>query len=190
MKKQLSTILAAALIAAPAFAADDNEARVNASREAAKALQTSLQAELQKAMQEGGPLNAIEVCNTAAGNIAKEVSRAQKLRIGRTSLKVRNVNNTPDTWERKVLELFELRKKNGENPANLEFYEVVKTGDKSEFRYMKAIAIPQDAPCLKCHGTEIDPKVQAKLKELYPNDQATGFKTGDLRGAFTVRQSM
>jgi hypothetical protein len=31
--------------------------------------------------------------------------------------------------------------------------------------------------------------VTAKLKALYPGDLATGFKLGDLRGAFTITQS-
>jgi hypothetical protein len=31
--------------------------------------------------------------------------------------------------------------------------------------------------------------VTARLKELYPQDAATGFKVGDLRGAFTIRQA-
>ncbi|MGO9473894.1 MAG: DUF3365 domain-containing protein [Rhodomicrobium sp.] len=28
--------------------------------------------------------------------------------------------------------------------------------------------------------------MKAKLAELYPNDQAIGFKVGDIRGAFTL----
>lgn len=47
-------------------------------------------------------------------------------------------------------------------------------------------AIPTAALCVKCHGETIDPEVEAKLKALYPNDQARGFKEGDLRGAFTL----
>lgn len=30
----------------------------------------------------------------------------------------------------------------------------------------------------------------AKLEDLYPKDQATGHRTGDLRGAFTITQPM
>jgi mono/diheme cytochrome c family protein len=41
-------------------------------------------------------------------------------------------------------------------------------------------------PCAACHGTNIAPGVQAKLAELYPNDQATGFKPGELRGAILI----
>lgn len=47
-------------------------------------------------------------------------------------------------------------------------------------------AIPTAALCVKCHGESIEAEVEAKLKELYPNDQARGFKEGDLRGAFTL----
>lgn len=183
IKSTLSWVAAGTLFAATALA---DEARVNASRDAVKALGGSLQSELKKAMEEGGPLNAIKVCNSTAPSVAREISRAKNMRIGRTSLKIRNESNAPDAWEKQVLENFEARKAKGEDPAKLEHSAVV----GNEFRYMKAIAIPADAPCLKCHGEKIDDKVAAKIKELYPRDQATGFKTGDLRGAFTVRQKM
>jgi hypothetical protein len=185
MKRHLAVLAATALLSAPAFA-DKNEEMIKASRAASKALFDALGGELQAAMKAGGPVNAIQVCNTKAPDIARDVSAKQNLAIGRTSLKLRNEKNAPDAWEAKVLELFELRKKNGEAPATLEFYEAV----GGEFRYMKAIAIPEGAPCLACHGVKIDEKVQAKLKELYPKDKATGYSTGDLRGAFTVRIRM
>ncbi|MDH3311078.1 MAG: DUF3365 domain-containing protein [Gammaproteobacteria bacterium] len=181
---RLSIVLWTTVLLAAPVLADDTDARIEASRNAAMKLQSTLLAELQSAMKEGGPPNAIKVCNTRAPAIAKEISGAGNLRIGRTSLKVRNTNNAPDAWEKKVLESFEARKAAGEDPAKLEHHEVV----GKEFRYMKAIAIPANMPCLKCHGEQLDPAVQAKLKELYPNDKATGYKTGDLRGAFTITQ--
>ena len=185
MKKLSLVLLTGALLSAPALA-DNHEANLKAARDAAKKLQGTLVVELQTAMKAGGPVNAIQVCNTKASAIAKEISTASNLRIGRTSLKLRNEMNAPDAWEKKVLESFEARKAKGEETAKLEQHEVV----GGEFRYMKAIAIPPDMPCLKCHGTELDPAVQAKLKELYPNDKATGYQTGQLRGAITVRQKM
>lgn len=184
MRKHL-VLLTSVLVSASALA-DDNDARLEAARNAAVKLQGTLVVELQEAMKTGGPLKAIEVCNTRAPAIANEISSAENLRIGRTSLKTRNPDNAPDDWEKKVLEDFEARKANGEDPAMLEHHEVV----GGEFRYMKAIAIRPDMPCLKCHGEQIDPAVQAKLKELYPNDKATGYKAGDLRGAVTIRQNM
>ena len=53
------------------------------------------------------------------------------------------------------------------------------------FRYLNAI--PTAPVCLKCHGGELDPGLAGELDELYPDDRARGFSTGDLRGAFTVK---
>jgi len=87
-----------------------------------------------------------------------------------------------------VLNDFEKRKADGANPKKLEHYEVVTENGKKMFRYMKAI--PTAEVCTKCHGQNINPAVKAKLNELYPNDKATGFKAGDIRGAFTITQPM
>jgi hypothetical protein len=43
--------------------------------------------------------------------------------------------------------------------------------------------------CLQCHGDQIEPGVKARLQELYPEDQATGFEKGELRGLFWVKLS-
>ncbi len=189
MKPYYVSIIAFTLVT-PSLAADDLAQRAAAARKATQSMQSQLQKELKGAMKAGGPVNAIGVCKTRAPAIAANLSKEQNMKIGRTSLKLRNPANAPDAWERTVLQLFDLRKKNGENPANIEYYETVTSNGKKEFRYMKAIAIPEKAPCLMCHGEKLDDKVAAKLKELYPKDQATGFKTGDLRGAFTVRQPL
>ena len=76
----------------------------------------------------------------------------------------------------------------GEIPAAIEHYEVIRQDDKRVFRYLKAIPVAE--VCLTCHGTEIDSEVSAKLEQLYSEDQATGYKTGELRGAFTISQPM
>lgn len=147
-----------------------------------------LKGELEAGMKKGGPVNAIQVCNTVAPAIAQEVSAKHGLTIARTSLKNRNEKNAPDAWETKVLNSFAERKAKGEALDSMTFSEVVESNGKKEFRFMKAI--PVGEVCLKCHGENIDPAVKAKLTELYPNDKATGYKQGDLRGAFTVRQAM
>jgi hypothetical protein len=51
-------------------------------------------------------------------------------------------------------------------------------------------AIPTGAVCLACHGETIAPPIAAKINELYPQDQATGFREGDLRGAFVVTKTL
>lgn len=186
----LAAVLVVPALSADEIPADDLETRAAASRAAVKTFAQNLQGELQTAMKAGGPISAISVCNEKAPAIAVTVSEAQGWSVGRTTLKPRNADNAADDWERDVLNAFEQRKAAGEDPAKLEFYELVGDNGSHEFRYMKAIGIAKDAPCLACHGTDIAPDVSAKLKALYPDDQAVGYKTGDIRGAFTIRQPM
>ena len=47
-------------------------------------------------------------------------------------------------------------------------------------------AIPTGGVCLACHGENLAQGVQETITTLYPNDKATGFKSGDIRGAFVV----
>jgi len=62
---------------------------------------------------------------------------------------------------------------------------VVVKGEAGAFRCTKAIPTAAE-PCLMCHGSGLDPALKAEIERLYPDDQATGFKAGELRGAFTV----
>ncbi len=166
---------------------DTEQLRV-ASRETAVEFMQALKARLMQAIQEGGPLDAIAVCNTDAPVIALEMSQQKGWYIARTSLKVRNTANAPDDWERSVLNDFEARKLEGEDPLKLEHFETVELEGKLTFRYMKAI--PTDGGCLMCHGESIDGALAEKINALYPQDQATGFKLGDIRGAFTITQPL
>jgi len=168
--------------------AGEIEKRSKESRIVVSDFMLQLKTELKAAMKEGGPSNAIQVCKNKAPQIAAEISEKQGWRVARTALKLRNPLNEPDTWELKVMQEFEKRKASGEEIKTLEYAEIVTTDDKKQFRYMKAI--PTGEVCLKCHGNDIDPNVAATLNNFYPHDQATGFKEGDIRGAFTITQPM
>jgi hypothetical protein len=187
--KLIHILLVSGLLSANAHA-DDMQDRTAASRAAVKEFAGTLQGEMQAAMQAGGPVKAIDVCREKAPAIAADISKAKGWRVARTSLKTRNAKNAPDAWETKVLLDFDKRKAAGEDPAKLEYSEMVMHSGKHEFRYMKAILIAEGAPCLACHGSSIAPDVAAKLKSLYPDDKASGYKTGDVRGAFSVSQPM
>ena len=55
--------------------------------------------------------------------------------------------------------------------------------------YTKPILLT-NALCLSCNGDpkkDIAPETSAKLKELYPQDSATGYAIGDLRGMWALR---
>lgn len=164
------------------------QARILESRKVVKQFMGRLKGELQQAMRAGGPVRAIEVCRVKAPAIAGEMSQQTGWRVGRTSLKVRNPNNAPDAWERRVLEAFEARKARGEDVRKLEHAEIVAVNGKKQFRYMKAI--PTGKICLKCHGAKLDPAVAQTLAQFYPQDKARGFRVGDIRGAFTITQPL
>jgi hypothetical protein len=187
MKKTLLALAIAALASGPA-AADDTQARVEASRAAAKQLFETLRDEMQTAVQSGGPVAAIEVCHDKAQALTRKVSEEKGWQVGRTSHKIRNPKNAPDAWESAVLEEFQKRKAAGEPLENMEKFAVVDEGGKKYFRYMKAI--PLGGVCSNCHGPVLKPEVVEKLDKYYPDDKARGFQVGDLRGAFTIRQPM
>jgi hypothetical protein len=164
------------------------DANTQEARATVKAFFGELKGELIAAIKQGGPAHAVTVCNTRAGEIATRVSAQQGMEISRVSLKNRNPGNAATGWNKAILKEFEARRAAGEAPDTLEFSEVVATADGPMFRYLKAI--PTGEVCLNCHGTDISAEVAAKLAELYPDDKATGYKVGDLRGAFVVTKKM
>lgn len=183
-KTSAASELNQAVVAPPDKAALAEEAKT-----AIKMYGGSLKAELQTAMQTGGPINALAVCQTKAPEMAKTVSASQQLQVSRVSLRNRNpVMGVPSEWQAQVLNDFEARKVKGEALESLVYSELVESNGKQEFRFMKAI--PTEAICLTCHGSDISPAVMTRLTELYPQDKATGFKEGDLRGAFVVVKNL
>jgi hypothetical protein len=167
--------------------AGTNEALTAQAREIAAKFADKLKGELMAAIKADGPVKAIEVCNVAAPAIAGEVSTGGWT-VKRTSLKLRNAKAGPDAWEKQTLEFFEAEKAKGADVSKLERAETADVGGVPTFRYMKAI--PTAEPCLTCHGSNVAEPVKAKLAGLYPQDQATGYQAGDIRGAFTLSKPL
>jgi hypothetical protein len=162
----------------------DREVFIQESRAMVKAFAGNLKGELQAAIKEGGPIHAISVCNVKAPEIARDLSQPPQWTVGRTSHKLRNPDNAPDDWEAMVLGDFLERAAAGESLDAMEKMELVESDAGQTYRYMKAI--PAGEVCLTCHGSDIAPELKAEIDTFYPNDQATGFALGELRGAFTL----
>ena len=188
MQNILTVIALGLTLSAPGIYAADYTEEIKASRETVKEFMQTLKQELQASMQEGGPVNAVSVCNLTAPAIANTYSVRNGWKVSRTSLKLRNPDNAPDAWERSALDAFEKRKLAGEDPAQMEYYEVIRRDGGKELRYMKAI--PTSRVCLACHGEALDSIVKTRLEKLYPHDKALGYQEGDIRGAFTVTQPL
>jgi hypothetical protein len=142
---------------------------------------SELKAALERAIAADGPASAVAVCRDEAPRIAARMSTHYGVTVARTALKVRNSANAARPWQRTGLEAFEQQLASGAKVEALESFETRADGSA---HYLKAITT---APlCTACHGETIAPDVQSALNHYYPRDQATGFRVGDLRGAFSV----
>ena len=188
MKK---TLIALGCLGAFALSASANETQL---LEEARGIPAKMVPNLLKVLtteiEKGGPAGAIAVCRDKAPQMAKSLSEQTGWAIRRVSVKNRNPKAVPDAWELGVLDEFERRLAAGEDPAKIDKLEVVTSDGQKMARYMKAL--PTNDLCLGCHGTQdrVSPEVQAKLKELYPDDKATGYGLKQLRGAITVKKPL
>ena len=124
---------------------------------------------------EDGPVEAISACRQEAPKLAEMQSRGG-VKVGRASQKLRNPSNAPKPWMQPFLQVYETDPERRE-PG------VVLIDDKT-VGYVEPIFM--QPLCVTCHGAELTPDLKAKLGELYPEDQATGYAAGDFRGVFWV----
>lgn len=161
----------------------DTAAVVTEGQKITKAAFTTLSSNLQQALSEGGVKNALQFCNVVAMLLTDSLSTNYGVTLSRTSHLPRNPANRADSLEM----------------ASIKTYlEQVKQQEELEPQvYAEAKRIIYHAPirinnplCLNCHGkvgTDITESDLKTIQELYPEDQATGFSMGDLRGIWTVK---
>ncbi len=144
-----------------------------------KISQTTLLANVAKAIQKGGPEYAVEFCNLNVSGIIDSLNGVNNCTISRVSAKNRNSNNRlSGKQEKEIWGLFEntlLTDTLIQNSGKLIYYKPIKIG-------MPA--------CLKCHGnplSEIDSTTLRKIERLYPDDLATGYKLKDFRGLWKIK---
>jgi hypothetical protein len=131
---------------------------------------------LQQALKSGlahGPAEAIQVCRVKAPEIADALS-VDGVRVGRSSHKLRNPDNEGPDWMRPIMQAYL------DDPASRSPRAVELAGNR--WGYVEPIIV--QPLCLTCHGSELAPDISKQITELYPDDRATGFEAGDLRGVF------
>ena len=152
------------------------QSQANDQKEAAMSFMKALKGELMSGMKKG-PVNALESCNDKAMKITRSFD-SDKFRVGRTSLHLRNSKNKPDRLMNKLLNSYKNTTAKNPLPAK----ELILDNGRRLFvkpLYMKGM-------CLNCHGDNISKSVSDKLKELYPDDKAIGYKVGQFRGLVWV----
>ena len=133
---------------------------------------------LQQALKSGlakDPAEAVSACRIEAPKIAGQLSRDGVV-VGRTSHRLRNPANASPDWVTPVLEGYI------ESTGNRAPQVVNLPGDR--VGYVEPIVTK--ALCLTCHGEALAPPLASRIGSLYPEDRATGFREGDLRGVFWV----
>ncbi|MCA8971389.1 MAG: DUF3365 domain-containing protein [Planctomycetes bacterium] len=138
------------------------------------ALASELVRELTAAIANGDVAKGITVCKSRAPAIAEQVAKQHGVTIGRTSMRLRNPTNRAPQWATKAIAQAEAKPRFFEDGA-----------DKTLGALFPILLGPQ---CVVCHGKdeELAPAAKSALSEHYPDDQATGFSPGDLRGWFWV----
>jgi hypothetical protein len=134
--------------------------------------------DLQDALRVGladGAVRAIDACHVRAPEVASNLS-SDGIIVGRASHRLRNPANTSPEWVGPVLDAY---LDDSENRAP----QVVSLPN-DRFGYVEPIVLKP--LCLTCHGASLAPAVAARIDELYPDDHAVGYETGDLRGVFWI----
>jgi hypothetical protein len=157
------------------------------SRGATKDLLLSLRRTLDDHLATGGPTHAIAVCADTAQVMTEAIGKKNALAIRRVSDRWRNPLDEPDGFERSVLTLFGVALRETTLTDASEHSEVVLEDGRRILRYMKPIRIV--GMCTACHGepSRMDPALREVIRDRYPDDRATGYAIGDLRGAVSIR---
>lgn len=141
-------------------------------KQAVGGFKRELKAALTAALAEGGPTHALAVCQREAPRLAAAAS-GSGLKIGRATLRPRNPANLAEGWKRDAYQALEQATDRQTATYTAEL-------PSGALAYAEPLVI--DGVCLTCHGASVAGDVAAALRELYPDDHATGYALGDLRG--------
>jgi len=165
-------------------AVNPDAAQIAKAQAAIKDLGQSLRGALVATMQADGPVAAVNFCHDQAPVIAAQVAERHQVQIGRTALRHRSPGNAPTEWQQAALAEFAAKVAQGSPAAGMVSHSSGVIDGQARFRF--AQSIPTEAPCLACHGDNVAAPIKAEIEKHYPDDSATGFKEGDLRGMFWV----
>jgi hypothetical protein len=176
------TLLAAA---APEVGTASLEERALArGRQAATRTFGLLSSNLQNAIKTTGITNALPYCSVLADPLTQQVARELNADVRRVTHRPRNLKGAASAEELELIKRYQAalaRDTNAVAPTLV-------TSRTDRIVFYSPIVITNTL-CLQCHGvagTDVRPETLTAIKKLYPSDQATGFKLGDLRGLWRV----
>lgn len=141
-----------------------------------------LSGKLKTQLQEGGVEQALPFCNVNAIPVTDSLSKVYDSKIERVALGYRNPKNRIKGYDEKVYHEYTEELGNGKMVEPK-----LHTNENGQMVFYAPIILK--AQCVVCHGKpmeEINENTLAKLNEFYPDDNATGFAEGDLRGLWKI----
>ena len=147
----------------------------------ATSTQKVLASNLINAIENGGPVNALAFCNIEALPLTDSMAVELETHIKHVSDRPRNSQNQANKDE-----LAYIKKTKNQLREGQEVQPSIQSKNGSVTGYYPIIT---NQLCMQCHGSEgsqIDQTTLTKIKELYPEDKATGYSVGELRGIWVV----
>lgn len=158
------------------LSAVEKQETIKTSKEVLKGFMKTFKPTLKAVLKDMKAPEAITMCthNQSVNNYSKTLAKGISLR--RITLKERNENHTAQNkLEEQTLKEMDIVKK-----------PIIKKVSNNHIQFYKPLIVKQ--ACLKCHGSvdQIGETSLNLIKKNYPNDKATGYKVGDVRGVFLV----
>lgn len=171
---------------APALSPEIERAAIQRGKAIAAETFALLSSNLQSAIESGGISNALPFCSIAASPLTAGMADKHGVTLRRVTHKPRNPSGKADAAELEILKSFEstLAASQSTNPPP----PVVTNFTSEQVTFFAPIVLNNDL-CLRCHGepgNDIAPVDLTVIQKLYPRDEATGFKLGQLRGAWRI----
>lgn len=185
MRNILLFLCLGAVLSAGGSPLPPHERAAKTAKEAVHRLHTMMKSRVKPKMKEGGVPAAAAFCAEESYKMIEQLDRelGPDVSIKRVSLRNRNPASYPLPEEEDIVRAFELIEASDAYLPKA----IVQMVDARTYKvYLPATMSSRN--CKKCHGTEseIDPAVRSYLKERYPQDRATGFRSGQVRGAVIV----
>lgn len=135
------------------------------------------------AIEKHGTAGAVDYCAENAFDLLDSLGHYYGVGLKRTSLRIRNPENRPDTLDLAVLNNMQNLGEEGVDltPMSMKF----SGGDGILYAPIK-----MQPMCLQCHGIkmrgDIKDDVWAKIRERYPEDVAYDYNTNEMRGVWGI----
>ncbi len=180
----LTGVLTGILLVGLVAGARAEDRRVLRCRVLAHDFMAELTRTIQDAIHDEGLAGAVGVCRQAVPELEARYSLPPGIKVRLVALQCCDADNRPDAWEKKGLEDFLERRRQGAILAGLEYHKPVAGQGQTVFRYLRAL--PTGSLCLQCHGERLSPKVKKAMRSNCSGSGSGAFRLAELRGALSI----